>query len=141
MFRLKQPFPLLPTRLGKAALACCPIMPERLAKTDPFTQVTEMVGSGPFRFKADERVAGARVVYEQFDGYVPRAGGSRPDRRAQDRAFRPRGVAVIPDAATAAAALQNGEVDWWEPPPPTCCRSAAECRAGGRGARPTGISP
>ena len=28
------------------------MMPERLAKTDPFTQVTEMVGSGPFRFKA-----------------------------------------------------------------------------------------
>ena len=35
-------------------------MPERLAKTDPFTQVTEMVGSGPYRFKADERVPGAQ---------------------------------------------------------------------------------
>ena len=74
-FRLKQPFPLLPTALGKVSVVICPMMPERLAKTDPFTQLTEMVGSGPFRFKADERVPGARVVYERFDGYVPRSGG------------------------------------------------------------------
>ena len=35
------------------------MMPERLANTDPFTQITEMVGSGPFRFVANERVAGS----------------------------------------------------------------------------------
>ena len=35
------------------------MMPERLAKTDPFTQVTEMVGSGPYRFNAKERVLGS----------------------------------------------------------------------------------
>ena len=28
------------------------MMPERLAKTDPFSQITESVGSGPFRFGA-----------------------------------------------------------------------------------------
>ena len=74
-FRLKKPFALLPDALGKVGSSICAIMPERLAKTDPFTQVTEMVGSGPFRFKADERVVGARVVYERFAGYVPREGG------------------------------------------------------------------
>ncbi len=57
-FRLKQPFPLLPIALGKVSVVICPMMPERLAKTDPFTQVTDMVGSGPFRFKADERGPG-----------------------------------------------------------------------------------
>ena len=46
-------------------------MPERLAATDPFKQVTELTGSGPYRFVADERVPGARLVYERFDGYVP----------------------------------------------------------------------
>ena len=55
-----------------------PIMPERLARTDPFKQVTETVGSGPFRFKADERVPGSRVVYERFAGYKPRETGT-PD--------------------------------------------------------------
>ena len=50
----------------------CAIMPARLAETDAFKPITEMVGSGPFRFKADERVPGSRVVYEKFAGYVPR---------------------------------------------------------------------
>jgi peptide/nickel transport system substrate-binding protein len=39
-------------------MAC--IMPERLASTDPHKPVTEMVGSGPFRFVAAERVPGAK---------------------------------------------------------------------------------
>jgi len=51
------------------------IMPARLAETDPFKQVTEMVGSGPFKFVAAERVAGHRAVYEKFAGYAPRPGG------------------------------------------------------------------
>ena len=55
-FRLKRPFPLLPLALGKASVPVCAMMPERLANTDPFRQVPEMIGSGPFRFKADERV-------------------------------------------------------------------------------------
>ncbi len=51
------------------------MMPERLAATDPFQQVPELIGSGPFRFKADERVPGDRVVYTRFEGYVPRPDG------------------------------------------------------------------
>jgi peptide/nickel transport system substrate-binding protein len=117
VFKLKQPFPLLPAALGKVGVNICPIMPERLAKTDAFTQVTEMVGSGPFRFKADERVPGAKIVYEKFEGYVPRASGkaewtSGPKIVNFDRIE----LTVIPDAATAVAALQQGEADWWEQP-------------------------
>jgi ABC-type transport system substrate-binding protein len=55
-FRLKKPFPPLPNALGKAATPMPCIMPERLALTDPNRQVTEMIGSGPFRFVASERV-------------------------------------------------------------------------------------
>ena len=62
LFRLKQPFALLPDALAKTGVYMPAMMPERLAKTDPNTQVTEMVGSGPFRFKADERLPGARAV-------------------------------------------------------------------------------
>src|SRR5262245_61270886 len=45
-FRLKKPFALLPNALAEVY---CAIMPERLAKTDAMQQVTEAVGSGPFR--------------------------------------------------------------------------------------------
>ena len=62
VFRLNRPFPRLPEALGKIPSLAPVMMPERLAKTDAFTQVTEMVGSGPFRFVADERVPGVRVV-------------------------------------------------------------------------------
>src|ERR1700694_2123652 len=68
-FRLKRPFPNLPVALGKSSSPICPIMPERLANTDPTKAITEMVGSGPFRFLADERMSGAHVAYARFDGY------------------------------------------------------------------------
>jgi peptide/nickel transport system substrate-binding protein len=116
-FRLKRPFALLPAALGKPGSSICAIMPERLALTDPFKQVTEMVGSGPFRFKADEHVAGARTVYERNAAYVPRTGGSAsftagPKVVNVDRVE----WVVIPDPGTASAAMQSGEMDWWESP-------------------------
>jgi len=115
-FRLNKPFALLPDAL--AVIISVPvIMPERLARTDPFKQVAEMIGSGPFRFRADERVPGSRVVYERFDGYVP-----RPDGRAEF-ASGPKVVhfdrvewTVVPDPATAAGAMASAEFDWWENP-------------------------
>jgi peptide/nickel transport system substrate-binding protein len=116
-FRLKKPFPLLPDALGKAGPNLAVIMPERLAKTDPFVQVTEMVGSGPFKFLAGERVPGARAAYERFAGYIPRPQGS-PSNMAGPKVAHFDRVEwlTIPDAATAAAALQSGEIDWWEQP-------------------------
>ena len=116
-FRLKKPFPRLPYALGKTSTPMCGMMPERLAKTDPFKQITELVGSGPFRFKADERVSGSQAVYERFDRYQPRAKGTAgwtagPKIAVFDRVE----WKTIPDEGTAAAALQAGEVDWWEIP-------------------------
>ena len=115
VFRLKRPFALLPAALAKTPGFLPVIMPERIAKTDPFTQVTEMVGSGPYRFKADERVPGAKVVYEKFAGYVPRAGGttdwtSGPKIANFDRVE----WTTIPDPTTAAQAIITGEQDWWD---------------------------
>ncbi|MBL6079670.1 ABC transporter substrate-binding protein [Belnapia sp. T18] len=115
LVKLKKPFPLLATALAKPS-SYCPVMQERFAKNPTSTQVTEIVGSGPFRWVANERMAGSRAVYERFEGYKPRnepvsflAGGkvARVDRVEWQ---------TIPDAATAGAALQRGEVDWWEQP-------------------------
>ncbi len=116
-FRLKKPFPLLPDALAKAGPNLAVVMPERLAKTDPFTQVTEMVGSGPYRFLPGERVPGARAAYARFEGYVPRPTGTPSGMSGPKLAHFDRVEWItIPDAATAAAALQSGEVDWWEQP-------------------------
>ncbi len=117
VFRLKRPFPLLPDALGKVAGIMCAIMPERLASTDAFTPITEMVGSGPFRYVAAERVPGAQTVYTRFEGYVPRPGGS-PECTAGPKIahFDRIEWTAIPDVATAAAALQQGQVDWWQEP-------------------------
>jgi peptide/nickel transport system substrate-binding protein len=115
LFKLKRPFALLPDMLGKVGSSICAIMPERLAKTDPFTQVPELVGSGPFRFVASERVVGSRVVYDKFADYVPREGGTPQWTSGPKRVFVDRVEwHVIPDQATAAAAMQRKEIDWWE---------------------------
>ena len=112
--RLKRPFAPLLDALAKPASVVPFIMPQRLAMTDANTQVTEMIGSGPFQFLKDEFVVGSHVAYAKFDGYVPRpepanfmSGGKRVffDRVEWN---------VIPDSATAAAALQSGETDWLE---------------------------
>ncbi len=141
VFRLRTPFPLLPDALAKTAPSPCVIMPERLAATDPFKQVSEMVGSGPYRFLADERIPGARVAYARFDGYAPRPDGepsrtAGPKRAGFDRVE----WAIIPDAATAAAALQRGEVDWWLAANPDLLgRLRADRRLVVRTQDPTGI--
>ncbi len=115
-FRLSKPFSLLPASLAVTTNMCC-MMPERLAKTDPMKQVSEMVGSGPYRFIAAERVAGSSVVYEKFADYVPRKDGpaemtAGPKTVHFDRVE----WHVVPDPATKAAAMRAGEFDWWENP-------------------------
>jgi peptide/nickel transport system substrate-binding protein len=117
VFRLKKPFALLPDALGKTGSNVPVIMPERLARTDAFTQVTEMVGSGPFRFKADERVPGDRVVYERFADYQPRPGAASFTAGGKVAYFDRIEWHVIKDSSTAAAAMESGEMDWWENPP------------------------
>ena len=49
VLRLKKPFPALPTLLSKFQTAAV-MVPERIATgTDPYKQMTETIGSGPFR--------------------------------------------------------------------------------------------
>lgn len=112
--RLKSKFPLLLEALGKPAAVVPFMMPERIARTDPFQQMPEVIGSGPYRFLKDEYVSGSRVAYAKFDGYVPRQ--EAPSRTAGGKiAYMDRVEwTIMPDSATAAAALQAGEIDWWE---------------------------
>ena len=117
-FRLKHPFPALPFALGKIDYQAPFMMPERLARQDAFTALTEAVGSGPFRFVADERGQGARNVYAKFDRYRPREGGTADWTAGPKIVHYDRVVwTTMPDAATGAAAIQTGEQDWQETTP------------------------
>ena len=117
LFRLKRRFPSLPDALGKVPTFTCMMMPERLAYTDPFKQIPEIIGSGPYKFLPGERVAGAHNAYAKFAGYKPRETGT-PDWTAGPKIAHFDRVewTTIPDAATAAAALASGQQDWWDSP-------------------------
>lgn len=112
--RLKRPFAPLLDAIAKPAAVVAFIMPERLAETSATTQVSEVIGSGPFRFVKDEYVSGSRVAYAKFDGYRPRQEAADFMAGGKVAHFDRVEWTIMPDAATAAAALRNNEVDWWE---------------------------
>ena len=116
-FRLNKPFSKLLFALGKAPPPLALIMPERLARTNPLQPVGEFVGSGPMKFNRADSVPGTKAVFERFVDYPVRAeagewlaGGKR---MLVDRIEW-----LTLEAAAAAAALQNGDIDWWEAPLP-----------------------
>ncbi|MBL8699182.1 MAG: ABC transporter substrate-binding protein [Alphaproteobacteria bacterium] len=111
---LKEPFGLVLEALGKQAVPVPFIMPKRLAETDPYKQITEVAGSGPFVFSKDEWRPGERVVYVKNPRYKPRpepasglAGGKvvKVDRVEW---------LAISDPQTAFNALRAGEIDLME---------------------------
>ncbi len=116
--KLKKPFPLALEALAKPSSNVPFIMPERVAKTDPFKNIDDPTGSGPFKMVKAEWVPGNKVVYVKNTDYVPRkepaswASGGKVVK--VDRVE----WIYIPDSATAAAALNAGEADWWEQMPP-----------------------
>ena len=112
LIRLKYPFPVADA-IGKSSGNMCAIMPERIASTDAFTQIKETVGSGPYRFLPNDRIAGAKVAYARNPAYVPRPSGT-PSGIAGPKIAHFDRVEwnIIPDAATSVGALQRGEIDW-----------------------------
>ena len=59
--------------LGKPSSNVPFIMPKRIAETDPFKQIEEHIGSGPYTFKRDEFKPGDKAVYLKNTKYVPRS--------------------------------------------------------------------
>ncbi len=118
VLKLKKAFPLTLDALAKPSSNVPFIMPERVAKTDAFTNIKETIGSGPFKFVAAEWVPGNKVVYVKNTDYVPRK--EPPSWASGGKVVKVDRVEwlYIPDSATAAAALNAGEADWWEQLPP-----------------------
>jgi peptide/nickel transport system substrate-binding protein len=109
---LREPCGFVLEALGKPSSNVPFIMPKRVAETDPFKQIDDYTGSGPYIFKRDEFKPGDRAVYLKNPKYQPRkepasgtAGGKNVyvERVEWNLALR--------DAQAQANAVSKGEVD------------------------------
>ena len=117
VLKLKEPCGFVLEALGKPSSNVPFIMPKRVAETDPFKQIDDYTGSGPYIFKKDEFKPGDKAVYLKNTKYVPRkepasgtTGGKRVyvDRVEFNLALR--------DPQSQVNALAKGEVDILERP-------------------------
>lgn len=112
--QLSAPFGLVLHALAKPGAMVPMIMPRRLAETPPDRAITQPIGSGPYRFVAEEYRAGDRIVLARHGGYRPRsepgvwASGAKTPRFARVE------LISMPDVATQVSALSTGEVDYLE---------------------------
>src|SRR6266481_5533285 len=114
--QLKAPTGIMLDALGKPSSNVPFIMPKRVAETDPFKQIEDYTGSGPFIFVKNEWKPGDKTVYVRNPKYKSRAepaSGLAGGKIA--KVDRVEWVA-IPDQQTAMNALLKGEIDMIETP-------------------------
>ena len=77
------------SRSARTARRCAFIMPERIAKTDPFKQITEYIGSGPMKFAKRRMGARRQGGVREVRRLRAAAGEGVLARRRQEDAGRP----------------------------------------------------
>lgn len=114
--RLRERYGLVLESLAKPGSNVPFMMPARLAKTDPFVPIDEVVGSGPFEFVADEWVPGEKAVYVRNPDYKPRP--EPPSGLAGGKVVKVDRVVWLSglEPERAAEALARGELDYYEQP-------------------------
>ena len=114
---LKERYGLVLDALAKTSTPVCFMMRKKEAETDPMQKITEVVGSGPFIMNQNETKPGTQYVYDRNPNYVPRS--EPPSGIAGGKVVKLDRVSILnmPDAQTAVAALQAGEIDFLEYPP------------------------
>ncbi|MCS2608077.1 ABC transporter substrate-binding protein [Halomonas dongshanensis] len=114
---LKAPFGDVLGLLSKPSAVTAFMMPEEVASVEPGQPLPNQIGSGPFRFIADEFQPGVQAVYERFDGYVPRS--EAPSGTAGSKEVFVDRVEWIhmPDMQTAVNAMNSGDIDYMERTP------------------------
>jgi peptide/nickel transport system substrate-binding protein len=113
-FTLREAFGLVLEALAKPGALVPMMMPARLAATPPSTPVTEMVGSGPYRFSTAEYRPGDRIVLTRNPAYRPRPEPANWASGGKVARFERVELLAIPDVATQVAALTTGEADYLE---------------------------
>jgi peptide/nickel transport system substrate-binding protein len=103
--------------LGKRGTMVPVIMREQEALTPSDQQITEAVGSGPYRMLRDEWVPGSVAVYVKNEDYVPRSEPPSGFAGGKEAKVDRLELVWIPDSQTAIQALIAGEIDLLEQPP------------------------
>lgn len=111
---LKEPYGLVLDSLAKIGAPVPFMMPERIARTPGSEQVKEIVGSGPYKFRADLHEPGVKIVLEKFAGYKPRTEPPNWASGAKLAKLDRIEMLGMPDAQTQVSALIKGEVDYLE---------------------------
>jgi len=70
---LKEKFGPLLESIGKPSVVVPFMMPKRVAETDPFKQIDDYTGSGPYILKKDEWKPGEKTVFIKNPKYKPRS--------------------------------------------------------------------
>lgn len=118
VFHLKQPFGMLIEALAKPASPVPFIMPKRIASVPVSQAITEVIGSGPYKFVAGDFQPGVKATYVKFADYVPRQEPASGFAGAKVAIADRIELVNIPDAQTAVNALRRGEIDFVEDVPP-----------------------
>ena len=112
--QLREPFGFVLDALAKPGAMVPMIMPRRLAETSPNRPVTEPIGSGPYRFVAEEYRPGDRIVLVRNAAYRARqepsvwaSGGKRARLERVE-------LIAVPDVSSQVSALVTGELDYVE---------------------------
>ncbi len=111
---LKEPYGLVLDSLAKIGAPVPFMMPERIARTPGSEQVKEIVGSGPYKFRADLHEPGVKIVLEKFADYKPRPEPPVWASGAKIAKIDRIEMLGMPDAQTQVSALIKGEVDYLE---------------------------
>lgn len=116
VLKLKEPYGLVLESIGKPSSLVPFMMPKRIADTPAGKAIAEQIGSGPFKFVQAEFQPGVKAVYEKNKDYVPRS--EPPNWTSGGKVVKVDRVEWItmPDAQTAANALQSGDIDFIENP-------------------------
>jgi peptide/nickel transport system substrate-binding protein len=111
---LQRPFPLMLEVLGKPNAPVPFMMPERILRAAGEGRISEIIGSGPFAFRADQWRTGDRMLLVRNPHYVPRR--EAPDFLSGGKEVRLAELVLktMPDDGTAATALLAGEVDYMQ---------------------------
>ena len=113
--QLKAPTGIMLAALGKPSGNAF-IMPKKVAETDPYKQIEDYTGSGPFIFVKEEWKPGDKTVYVKNPKYKPRS--DPPSGLAGAKIVKVDRVewVAMSDQQTMVGALQKGEIDMIELP-------------------------
>ncbi len=111
---MSRPVPIFLEAIARGSASVPFMLPEHIARTDPYKQITDTTGSGPFKFNASEFSPGSFASYSRNTDYVPRSEPADYTSGGKVAHFDRLEWPTIPEPSTAAAALTSGEVDWYE---------------------------